>query len=894
MSNVKIIFGIIIFSLEILPYTCFSQSEEPDTVNIMGNMKLHVIPQSHIDLSWWWRYDPATIHVVAKYTLETAFENMEKFPDYTFTYLQVPVIEPLEKLYPELFYKLRYYVHNRKAIGSGIPNPGPGGDNGRLAIGSGLWCEVDGSLPCGESLVRHCLYGKRFYKSQFGIDVKTAWFQDAWTHPWTFPQILRKCGIESYMFSRPRPEEEFMLVPDSLQEKYLATRSVRQDERMFWWESADGSRVFAYKPLSIGGENLPSRESIDQYLMELNRKYNVHDGITLIGVGNHGGGAIKADVERMNRTMMLNNSETLRNEDQAKLFFSTPLKFTSAILKSSGNFPVIKNELISTIRGAYTTVGKIKKGNRQSETILMTLEKFSSITGMIGISHYPGKAIFSAWKKLMINQFHDPISGTDINPSTNDVLLRFQQIRDTSSYLLCGQLKIIGSHINTQGEGYPIVIFNPLAWVRTDLVEVEIELPGEISHFSLFDAKNQKNPFQIIHRINKDSANVYKVIFVARNIPSMGYSIYRLKPDKYPISFINDLKASRFLLENEFFRVKIDTSTGNLSSITDKQNNLEILDSNSTGNLIQVIDDHGDSEGFLMSPEGFGEFYKWTGNSSDLINYSDLEILENGPVRATIQIKRSYHLARFIQRIYLYTGINRIDFELIADWNGKNKMVKVSFPLNLQNDSAVYEIPYGTIKRKSLGEEQIAQQWVDISAQHYGVSLLNDSRYGHDVTKNTIRLSVLRSPDHPVEATDEKGINQIRYSLFPHTGNWKTANTMHKGYEFNYPLIAHTESSHNGSLPEEHSFIEIFPENLVVTVLKKAEDSDDLILRFFETKGTESMAKIRLSPILGIDAVHKTDLLENEFEDIPLIKNEFQAKVGKFSIESFKLLKDYY
>lgn len=894
MYKVLKIAGLLFCSFGIISRPCFSQSQESYSNDTLGKMTLHVIPQSHIDLSWWWRYDPEAIHLIAKHTLETAFENMEKFPDYTFTYLQVPMIEPLERLYPELFYKLRYYVHNKEAIGSGYPNPGASGDNGRLAIGSGMWCEVDGSLPCGESLVRQCLYGKRFYQNQFGIDVKTVWVQDAWTHPWTYPQILKKCGIVSYMYTRPRPEEKFMLVPDSLREKYLTTISKIQDEKMFWWEAPDGSRVFAYKPLSLGGENLPSKETIDQYLTLLHRKYDINVGVTLIGVGNHGGGAIKENVERMRRLMQQRNSGNPEEIKQAVLMFSTPNKFTSAVLAHPGNFSVIKDELVPTIRGAYTTVGEIKKGNRQSETLLMTLEKFSAVASVMNRNGYPEKSIYNAWKKLMINQFHDPISGTDINPSVDDVLLRFQQILDTASNLLNLQLRAITGNINTIGDGFPIVIFNPLFWVRTDIAEALFELNGEINQFSLYDDKNKKIPFQVIQRISENGVNIFKIVFVAQNIPSMGYSLYRLKPDKSKSLINNNLKGDRFFLENNLFRLKIDSLTGCISGIFDKQNNREILEMDSKGNLIQVMNDNGDSEGFLMSSEGFGEFYNWTDNISELINFSEIEVLENGPVRAVIQIKRSYNLARFIQRIYLYDGINRIDFELIIDWNGKNKMVKVAFPLSIQNDSAVYEIPYGTISRPSQGEEHVAQNWVDISDGQYGVSLLNDSRYGYDVTKNTIRLSVLRSPDHPVEATDEKGIHQVKYSLYPHPVDWRLANTMQKGYEVNYPLIAINETAHNGYLSAKHSFIEISPNNLVVTVLKKAEDSDDLIIRFYETKGTECTAKIILSPLMGIDAVHKTDLLENEIENIPMNKNEFETKVGKFSIETFKLIKDFY
>jgi alpha-mannosidase len=885
--------GSFIFTI-ILIYPCFSQIKERNNSENMSEMTLHVIPQSHIDLSWWWRYDPESIHLITKHTLETAFGNMEKFPDYTFTYLNVPLMEPLEKLYPELYYKMRYYIHNKEAIGLGYPNPGASGDIGRFAVGSAVWCEVDGSIPCGESLVRQCLYGKRFYKYQFGIDVKTAWFQDAWTHPWTYPQILSKSGITSYMYTRPRPEELFMLVPDSSKEEYLATISKKQDENMFWWESPDGSRVFAYKPLRIGGENLPSGEAIDKYLSELNRKYGVQDGITLIVVGNHGGGAIKADIERMNSVMKERNVGISEKKNQAALEFSTPKKFTTAILGHHSNFPVIKDELIPTIRGAYTTVGEIKKGNRQSETSLMTLEKFASIASVLKLNIYPQNTIYEAWKKLMISQFHDPISGTDINPSIDDVLLRFQQIKDTTSQLINKQLQAITGKINTLGDGLPIVIFNQLSWKRTDLVETELELSGDISHFTLFDGNNQKIPFQVINQASKKGVNTYKVIFVAENIPSMGYSTFRLKLEKNKQLFKNDINANRLLLENELFVLHIDSITGNLGSITDKQNHREILSAKSLGNQIQIIDDFGDSEGFLMSPKGFGEYNKWEGNISNLDEFTEIKLIENGPVRATLQIKRKFELAFFIQRIFIYQGIKRIDFELMVDWQGKNKMVKVAFPLNIKNDSATYEIPYGTILRPSVGEEQVAQNWVDISDGLYGLSLLNDSRYGYDVTTNTIRLSILRSPDHPVEATDEKGIHTIKYSLYPHIGDWHVANSTQKGYDFNYPLIAHVASVHGGYLPSSHSFIEIQPQNIIATVLKKAEDSNDLILRFYETIGLECSAVINLSPYMNFGAVHKTDLLENEIEDIPLIKNKFEVKTGKFSIESYKLIINQY
>jgi len=314
-------------------------------------------------------------------------------------------------------------------------------------------------------------------------------------------------------------------------------------------------------------------------------------------------------------------------------------------------------------------------------------------------------------------------------------------------------------------------------------------------------------------------------------------------------------------IENDFFVIQIDPSSGTLTSIYDKQNNREVLDKTSKANLIQILEDFGDSEGFLRSPEGKNEFNPWTGKSWNVINDPEISLTENGPVRTVIQIKRKFNLARFIQRIKIYSHIRRIDFDLIIDWNGRNKMVKIAFPLNIQSQEATYEIPYGTIKRESKGEEQVAQTWVDISENNYGVSLLNDSRYGYDISENTIRLSVLRSPDKPVYSTDEKGIHIIQYALLPHQGSWQEANVMHTGYEFNNPLIAIKDKAHEGYLPPEHSFLGINPENLIVTVLKKAEDSDDMVIRFYETKGETCNARIELSKHLMIEAAHKIDLL---------------------------------
>ncbi len=845
----------------------YSQGNAADTsAAALGDMTLHVLPQSHIDLAWWWRYDPETLEVVIPHTLETAFGNFEKYPDYTFTFLQVPAIEPLEARHPDLFYKLRYYAHRADAFDGRIPNPDARGDDGRLAIGGGTWCEFDGCVPCGESIVRQCLHGKRYFLNHFGIDVKTAWFQDAWTLPWTLPQILKKSGMDACMFTRPRNGE---------------------GEQMFWWESPDGSRVFAFKPACADGANLPAQAKLDKRLADMHQRYGVNDDIALIGPGNHGGGALRADVERMKGVMERRAAATNPGERPPRLQFSTPAKFVEAVLAGPHNFPVIQTEPEPTLRGAYTSVGEIKKGNRHSENLLLTLEKFASIADRLGARSYPKDTLLTAWKMVMLNQFHDTISGTDVPPATDDALRLYAEVAATAGAELKATLNALAERINTNGPGTPIVVFNPLAWDRTDMVEVEVDGSHADNPIHLVDDQGKSIAAQC-QDVRKGQKTMH-IVFVAENVPSLGYRTYWIAPGK---AGTERLKATPAALENEYFRVSIDPVTGCLSSVCDKANQHEMLAQPGRGNLVQALDDPGDSEGFLFSPEGKEEHNIWDGPCADVVGDPQVRVLENGPVRATVEVKKKHGLARFTQRITLYRGVRRVDFALDIKWQGRNKMVKVAFPLAVTAPEATYEIPYGAITRKSRGEEFAAQNWVDITQDGYGIGLLNDSRYGHDITPNTIRLSVLRSPDHPVAATEEAGVHTVKYALCPHAESWQQAGMPRRGQEFNNPLIAVATTGHKGDLPHSHSFIRVEPENVLLSALKKAEDSDDLILRCYESTGAACTARVTLAAPVAVDAVHSTDLLENSQSDLATTTGGFEAPVGAWAIESYKLIRD--
>ncbi len=853
----------------IMNLDAFSQDKDADHPTVpLGGMTLHILPQSHIDLAWWWRYDPETLEVVISHTLETAFGNFDKYPDYTFTFLQVPAIEPLEARHPDLFYKLRYYAHRSDALDGRIPNPGARGDDGRLAIGGGTWCEFDGCVPCGESLVRQCLHGKRYFLQQFGMDVKTAWFQDAWTLPWTLPQILKKSGMDACMFTRPRNGV---------------------GEQMFWWESPDGSRVFAFKPACADGANLPVQAKLDKRLAEMHQRYGVNDDIALVGPGNHGGGALRADVERMKGVMERRATAPQADDRPPRLLFSTPAKFLEAVLAEPHSFPVVQTEPEPTLRGAYTSVGEIKKGNRYSENLLLTLEKFASVADRIGARPYPKDALLNAWKAVMLNQFHDTISGTDVPPATEDALRQYAEVAAMGGVELKATLGALVERIDTSGNGTPVLVFNPVAWDRSDVVEAEFESAKDVDALHLVDDQGRPVAAQVLEKHREQDTTRVRIAFIAEGVPSLGYRTY------WVVSGNSDgtlLKATPAEMENEYFRVSIDPATGCLSGVYDKTSRREMLAEAGRGNLIQVLDDPGDSEGFLFSPEGREEHNIWDGPCADVIADPVVRVIEDGPVRVTVEVKKKFGLARFTQRITLYRGVRRVDFALDMHWQGRNKMVKVAFPLAVRAPEATYEIPYGAITRKSRGEEFAAQNWVDITQDGYGVSLLNDSRYGHDIMPNIIRLSVLRSPDHPVVATEETGTHTVKYALCPHAETWQAAGITRRGQEFNNPLIAVAATAHKGELPHSQAFVRVEPENVLLSALKKAEDSDDLILRCCESTGAACTAKFTLAVPLAADAVHGTDLLENSQSDLAVTRAGFDAPVGAWAIESYKLIRD--
>jgi alpha-mannosidase len=606
--------------------------------------------------------------------------------------------------------------------------------------------------------------------------------------------------------------------------------------------------------------------------------------------------------------------------------FSTAQEYFEILKRKidSRKIPVIDDELYFQYhRGTYTTQAEVKKNNRRAECLLEVAEKFSTLAQKYGYK-YPCEELEEVWEKLLLNQFHDVLPGSSISEVYRDSEECFRSIFHTVDSTISSALKTIAAKINTLGQGKSLLVFNPLSWSRTDLVEVSLDELG--NELEIYDEKERLIPSQVIEEEGK-------IIFIAEDVPSIGYRGYRVKQasqrTKPRTNLSSDETRKEIKLENEFLRVKVDKETGLVQSIFDKKQTKEVL--HSSGNKVQVFEDYPvsgrSSIAYPVDAKIFDAWEVYIYQQPDGVKFVELKdpvevkLVEEGPVRTRVLVKYMYAQegradSIFFQEVMLYYNIPLLQFKLYVDWHAAHRLAKVAFPLNVHSDFTTYEVPYGFITRRNpvspnatLAErakyEAPGQKWVDHSSEDgsYGVSLLNDCKYGFDTANDMIRMTLLRSAAYPIELrtafgltvdqtaltlVTDQGKHRIAYALYPHCSDFREALTTRKAYEFNYPLIPVIEPSHDGELPKVYSFVSAEPDNIVLTVIKKAEASDATILRFYETAGKDANAVVHFSETPK-DA-KETDLLENETSKATAEEKNIKTPISKHEIKTIKMV----
>jgi alpha-mannosidase len=811
---------------------------------ILQGATYHETGNSHIDAAWLWPWTE-TVDVV-RHTFDTATQLMNEYPTYTYTQSAAQYNVWIADKYPNINAKIKQRIKE-----------------GRWEVVGGMWVEPDLNMPDGESLVRQLLIGKRTYKELYGIDVKIGWNPDSFGYNWQLPQIYKKAGIDYFVTQKMSWNETDQL-----------------PLKLFWWESPDGSKVLAYFPDGYGNNNFSQVRLANDFAHARSLAPGLNDMMDLYGVGDHGGGATRSlldeglqwtQPDRISPKMQFGTAQTFFDDVQPKIAAKSPVWNYETAAKGDTQLPkppegeVIiptwKDELyLEFHRGVYTTQSNHKRNMREAEEEVLNAEKYASLAWLDG-RPYPAIELTEAWKDVLFNQFHDLAAGSGIGTIYKDAQQDYDRVRLATQEVASKSLDTLQAHVDTRLAGpsnsVPLMIVNPLGWERSGLVEADVQMPVATPEISVLDSKGRVLSSEIIS--SDHATNTYHLYIEAKDIPSFGYEVVQVVPGKRRL--VSDLKASGTTLENSALKVTVDPKTGCITSLYDKKSQFESLAPNSCGNELIAFKDKPKMFDAWNIDADFDKF------STKLDTADSVKLIESGPLRAAVRVTRTWQSSKFVQDIVLYSGTDEVDVVNDIDWHETHVLLKAAFDLAASGPMATYEIPYGAIQRPTTRNnswedakfEVPAIRWADLGNGEHGFSLMNESKYGYDAVGHTLRISLLRSTTDP-DPNADRGHHHFSYALYPHAGDWKQALTMRRGYEYNYKLRATQVDAHAGALSPRHSFVAVENHNVVLTALKKAEDSNALIIRFYEWAGENGNVRIQVPK--GATTARLANLLE--------------------------------
>jgi alpha-mannosidase len=697
---------------------------------------------------------------------------------------------------------------------------------GQWATVGGMWVEPDLNSPSGESLVRQGLYGQRYFQRHYGARSTVSWIPDSFGFPWTLPQIFRQLGFDAFVTQKIRWNDSTVL-------RYNA----------FFWEGRDGTRIFSYNPYGYTHDLDPG--DLVHERLEDRQRTGGHHQVVLYGVGDHGGGPT---IEMLQRAEDLRRVPTF-----PAMRYAFPDSALTTVRRALGDsaFAVWHDELyLEYHRGTYTTQARQKWSLARSEALLRTTEALAAVN----TAAYPRRPLEAAWRRVLFNQFHDVLPGSGIHQIYLDANAQYDTAWAMLDTVARRGFADLRARMDTRGGGrgnVPVVVFNPLTWPRTAFVRVA--------------------------RGDGDT-----VLLAARDVPALGAKVFLVPRAGTPPlgSALPAPTAGPTWLENAYLRVEVDTATGAITRLYDKRAHREVLAPGARGNVLQV----------------FGDLPR-TWDAWD-IGYTgeQWEVTETGHVarsadaaEARFGFTRHWGASQLAQTLVLGRESAFLEVRNEADWHETHKLLKVGFTLGVRADSATYAIPYGTIGRSGAPRTQAerakyevpGQRWADVSDSAFGVSLVTDSKYGWDYHGNVLRLSLLRSPVWPDSIAD-RGHHAFRFLVYPHAGDWRAAGTVRRAAEITAPLVAGLEAAHAGALGRATSFASVDVPGVELSWVKRAEDSDALVLRLVEWEGRAEAATVTLRA--PINSARRANLLEDPGEVIPAKGRTFRLALRPYEI----------
>ncbi|MFV0468088.1 MAG: glycoside hydrolase family 38 C-terminal domain-containing protein [Dysgonomonas sp.] len=836
-----------------LGVSLFSKSQEKS---------LHFISTSHLDTQWNWDVK-TTINEYIPNTMLQNFALLEKYPTFQFNFEAAIHYKWMKEYYPDQYNKLKQYVQDQ-----------------RWHLSGGSINASDVMVPSGESIIRNFLYGQTFYKKEFGRKGGTDFMvPDCFGFPYSLPSLAKHCGVTGFHTAKLAWGSAY---------KYddLAPFGI--------WKGVDGSEIYAifkgepYDWHEVYNKDMSYDSDILNAATTNQSNYGAPFVFRYVGPRGDRGGALQdnAQVTGENTPYWLQTS--VNSDGPLKVHLSTPSEIFSLLDQyKNDKYFVWNNELPMTKHGVgcYTSHAMMKYWNRKNELLADAAEKSSVFASWIGGINYPSDQMRDAWTTLLWHHFHDDLTGTSIPSaytySYNDEVL----VNLNLSEVLKNSIGSVARKMDTQTAGIPLVVYNPLSIERKDVVEATVSVDAKVDNIRVFD----KNGTEVLSQVLRYDASTQKlyIIFEA-TVPSLGYSVYDLRLNEAS-SLGSDLSISGQTIENNNYKIEIDTN-GDVSSVLDKGMGISLL---SSPIRLAMLND--------VSTEYPSWEIMWDDVNAAPKAYVDenvsISIEENGPLRVSLKISRTKNGSKFVQYVRLMpAGVSgRIDFVNEVDWRSRGTLLKAEFPLRATNSTATYDLSLGAIERgvnKSNLYEVAGHQWADQmhSSGLYGVSILNDCKYGWDKPSNSmLRLTLIHTPSvgsgYVYQKDQDLGYNKFSYSFYSHLAGWNEK-TQWEASRLNQPMLAFRAPKHEGSLGKSVDFVSINTDKVAIKALKKAEESDEIVVRVYELVG-ESHQNVKITFPSNVIAAREINGIEEEVGPVSFEGGSLSFDIDKFQPKSF-------
>lgn len=801
---------------------------------------IRCIGHTHIDVAWLWRLSHTREKAARSFS--TVLRLMEQYPEYIFLQSQPQLYAYIKQDYPEIYEQIKQRVKE-----------------GRWEAGGAMWLEADCNLTSGESLVRQILYGTRFFRDEFQVECEYLWLPDVFGYSWALPQILIKSGIRAFMTTKiswnqynRMPHDTFLwrgIDGTEVLTHFVTTPEVPDSK--VWWYTYNGTT----DPFAVKG------------IWDTYRDKGINQELLLsYGYGDGGGGANR-DMLEMRRRLEAMPGMPRAVAGRADVFFD---KLRQTVESTDQYVHTWDGELyLEYHRGTYTSQAFVKRMNRKLELLYRKAEWLQSLRAAVGGSweHYPADALSDGWRIILRNQFHDIIPGSSIPEVYEDVKVEYGEAERIGKEGVSSAMD--GLAAAAQPETEMFTVYNGASFDRSDWVDISLGEAGACGSWT--DIQGNRLTAQKV-------GSAWRVRL--ERIPALGSAAVRFRsgagdesdsPESVPF------QMSDSGITTPFYELAWN-GHGQLTSIFDRLANREVLAEGERGNVLQVFEDKPK----MFDAWDIDIFYQ-----EKMLEVRDLQSVEwvaAGPLQATARFIWRYRSSAIVQDLTVYAHSRRIDFATKVEWNEKQQLLKAAFPVSVRSTEAAFDIQFGNVKRPTHWNtswdyarfETVGHQWADLSERGYGVSLLNDCKYGHDIKDNVIRLSLIKSATYPDPGADQ-GEHEFTYALFPHEGDWADAGTAQEAWQLNDPLVyLPGRSPSNGK-----SLFRVDRANVMVDAVKKAEDADAAIIRLHENAGARG--EIRLSSDYDVASWQECDLMERP------IAEERPVQDLRFSIKPYEI-----